>query len=136
MTGSSNGRKSDSLHPLIHRVILGLTLWLLISIWLFFDGPGYIKLALAMISALVVASVAIPFTLSRADSRNDGPPRSASGGGPESFASWVRGNFDTRTGQCKSATAAFEVLLPIAAVALGMTAFGIVFTIAHAHPGL
>jgi hypothetical protein len=39
------------------------------------------------------------------------------------------GDFDTLTGPVKGANAAVEVLLPIAAVAVGMTVLGLVFHI-------
>jgi len=126
---------SDRLHPLIHRVIVALVLWLLVSVWWFFDGPGYIKLALGVISALVFMTVAIPFALSLTHARNSEPRPDATATPRESFAAWLRGNFDTWTGPCRSATAAIEILLPIAAVAFAMTAFGIIFTIAHSGAG-
>jgi hypothetical protein len=39
------------------------------------------------------------------------------------------GEFDTSTGPVKGANATTEVLLPIAAVAIGMTVLGLVFHI-------
>jgi hypothetical protein len=42
---------------------------------------------------------------------------------------WVVGEFDTWTGPVKGASATAEVLLPIAAVAVGMTVLGLVFHI-------
>jgi len=39
------------------------------------------------------------------------------------------GEFDTSTGPVKGASATAEVLLPIAAVAVGMTVLGLVFHI-------
>jgi len=64
--------------------------------------------------------------------RDDQAPSDASEPPPESVANWMHGEFETWTGRCKSWTAAVEILLPIAAIAFGMTAFGIVFSIAHA----
>jgi hypothetical protein len=45
----------------------------------------------------------------------------------ESFATWTKSEFATWTGHQKSATAAVEIVLPFAAVAIGITALGIVF---------
>ncbi len=42
---------------------------------------------------------------------------------------WAVGDFDTLTGPVKGANATVEVLLPIAAVAVGMTVLGLVFHI-------
>jgi hypothetical protein len=126
---------SDRLHPLIYRVIVGLALWLLVSVWYFFDTSGYIELALGVITALVFMAIAIPLALSRTSARNTGRPPDAPVDHSENFAAWRRGNFDTWTGRCRASTAAIEVLLPIAAVAFGMTAFGIIFTIARSGAG-
>jgi hypothetical protein len=46
-----------------------------------------------------------------------------------SFRDWSVGDFNTLTGPVKGANAAAEVLLPIAAVAVGMTMLGLVFHI-------
>jgi hypothetical protein len=46
-----------------------------------------------------------------------------------SFHDWAVGDFDTLTGPVKGANATVEVLLPIAAVAVGMTVLGLVFHI-------
>ena len=46
-----------------------------------------------------------------------------------SFRDWAVGEFDTLTGPVKGANATAEVLLPIAAVAVGMTVLGLVFHI-------
>jgi hypothetical protein len=121
---------SSRLHPLIYRIAIGLAVWLLTSAWWFFDGPGYIKLVLGMISVLVTMAIGIPYALSRAYAHNAAPETDAPRR-PQTFAAWLHGGFDTWTGVCRSATAAIEILLPIGAVAFGMTAFGIVFLIAR-----
>jgi hypothetical protein len=139
----------DDLHPLIYAAMAGLAVWLLISAWVFFDGSGYINLALVMVSVLFVMAIGIPFMLSRAAPHADREAPSdvamtdvATGGenGPatEGFGQWIHGDLDAGTGRCRSWTAAIEILLPIAAVAFGMTAIGIVFLVAHAtvHAGV
>ena len=40
----------QGLHPLIYRSIIGFTLWLVLSIWVFFSTGGYNGLTLAMIT--------------------------------------------------------------------------------------
>jgi hypothetical protein len=140
---------SDHLHPLIYAAMVGLAVWLLISAWVFFDGAGYINLALVMVSILFIMAIGIPFMLSRAaphadrDAPSDVATTDAAEGSianpaAESFGDWIRGDLDAWTGQCRTWTAAIEILLPIAAVAFGMTAFGIVFLVAHAtfHVGV
>jgi hypothetical protein len=48
---------------------------------------------------------------------------------PPSFREWARGDFDIEHGRLSGADAAILILLPIAAAAFGMTAFGITFLI-------
>jgi len=45
---------------------------------------------------------------------------------------WASGDFETAQGRRKAASAALEMLLPIAAAAFGMTVLGIVFYAAEA----
>lgn len=125
---------SDRLHPLIHLAAAGLLIWFVIAAWLLFGGSGYIELALAMVGVLVFMTIAIPLALWRANvtaQRSDAPP-SATEKTPESLASWLQGQFATWTGQEKGSTAAVEMLLPLAAVALGITALGIVLELTRA----
>ena len=40
----------DGLHPLVYRSIVALTIWLVLSVWAFFNRGAYIELTLAMIT--------------------------------------------------------------------------------------
>jgi hypothetical protein len=125
---------SDRLHPLIHLAAAGLLIWFVIAAWLLFGGSGYIELALAMVGVLVFMAIAIPLALWRANvtaQRLDAGP-SATEKTSESLARWLQGQFATWTGQEKGSTAAVEMLLPLAAVALGITALGIVLELTRA----
>ena len=46
---------------------------------------------------------------------------------------WAAGDFETWTGKSKGANAAIEALLPIAAVAIGLTVMGIIFEVVSHH---
>ena len=46
-------------------------------------------------------------------------------------AAWLSGEFETWQGRLKGTDAAVEILLPIAAVAFGMTIFGILLHTMH-----
>jgi hypothetical protein len=148
---SPSGRVFDELHPLVHRAAAGLLIWFVVAAWLLFSGgAGYLELALAMISMLVFMALAIPAALWRAGSAARRSPDDAEGanadatGGvtrridqpteasPTTFNAWLRGRFATWTDIEKPSTAAIEVLLPLAAVAFGLTAIGIVFQLARA----
>jgi hypothetical protein len=115
----------------------GLLIWFVIAAWLLFGGSGYIELALAMISVLVFMAMAIPLALWRAHltaQRAAGLSRTTEQAS-ETLDKWLCGRFATWTDQERGSTAAIEILLPLAAVAFGITALGIVFDLARAGVG-
>jgi hypothetical protein len=127
-------RVTDHLHPLIHKAAAGLLIWFVIAAWLLFGGAGYIALALTMVGVLVFMAIAIPLALWRANvtvQRRDADA-SAIGKTSESLGTWLQGQFATWTDQEKGSTAAVEILLPLAAVAFGITALGIVLELTRA----
>jgi hypothetical protein len=139
---SSSEKVSDQLHPLVHKAAAGLLVWFVVAAWLLFGGTGYIGLALAMVSVLIFMALAIPTVLWRAGvaarrsggaaEPGDTGPDDTADEPPESFRAWLHGRFATSTDQEKPATAVVEVLLPLAAVAFGLTAIGIVFHLTRA----
>jgi hypothetical protein len=145
---SSSGRVFDELHPLVHKAAAGLLIWFVVAAWLLFSGgAGYLELALVMISMLVFMALAIPAALWRAGAAARRAPDAADAGSSgavedgadqpieastTTFSTWLRGRFATWTDVEKPSTAAIEVLLPLAAVAFGLTAIGIVFQLARA----
>jgi hypothetical protein len=112
----------------------GLLIWFVVAAWLLFGGSGYIELALAMISVLVFMAIAIPLAW-----RTHQTAQRSAGSLPAaeqaSLDKWLRGQFATWTDQEKGSTAAIEILLPLAAVAFGITALGIVFEFVRAGAG-
>jgi len=127
----SPDRVSDQLHPSVHKAAAGLLIWFVVAAWLLFGGAGYIDLALVIVSVLVFMALAIPAALRRAYvvAQRGEPliwPRSL----PRPSAPGCRAAL--RPGRTKSSTAAMEVLLPLAAVAFGITALGIVFQVTRA----
>ncbi len=111
---------SDQLHPWIYRTIVGFALLLILSAWGFF-GPGYSGLALAVVSTFIFIAVAIPVILWWIWRHHTTDPDQ-----PESFAAWQERDFEICEGRLKGADAAMQVLLPIAAVSLGMAVFALV----------
>jgi hypothetical protein len=117
---------SDSLHPLVNMAIIGLVLMFVAAMWMFFDSDPYGAWLDVVVTGLFVIAIAIPalcwltWCRNADDARDDGHP---------SFRDWAGGEFDTWTGPVKGANATAEVLLPIAAVAIGMTVLGLVFHI-------
>jgi hypothetical protein len=127
----SHDKVSDQLHPLVHKAAAGLLVWFVVAAWLLFGGAGYIDLALAIVSVLVFMALAIPAALRRAfvvAQRAEPEPS-------ETLGVWLQGRFATWTDQEESSTAAMEVLLPLAAVAFGITALGVVLQLTRAGVG-
>ena len=137
-------KTTDHLHPAVHIAAAALLIWFVVAAWLLFGGAGYIELVLTMVSVLVFMALAIPAALLRtnttarrsgiaADAADD--TGAAGGETSERLGYWLRGQFATWTDRERSSTAAIEILLPLAAVAFGITALGIVFEVARAGAG-
>jgi hypothetical protein len=112
------------LHPAIYMALVGLTLWLGLAIW-GFGYDGQTDYLLAIVSGFLFIAVAIPSTLALMVHRQKNSDERKSSG-EASFREWMAGNFDTWQDRVKGRNAAVEVLLPMAAIAIGMTAFAIV----------
>jgi energy-coupling factor transporter transmembrane protein EcfT len=112
---------SNGLHPYVYGAIAALALWFVLAIWVSFASDGYTDWLLMVVSAFLMIFVALPFVLSRVsrDDADDGGPR-------RSFRNWASCEFDTWQYRLKCGHAAVEVLLPVAAIAFGMTAFGVI----------
>jgi hypothetical protein len=126
---------SDRLHPVVQLAAAGLLIWFVVAAWLLFGGAGYVNLALVMISVLVFMALAIPWVLWRAGvagRRRNAELGDADETPSKTLATWLQGRFATWTDAKKPSTAAVEILLPLAAVAFGLTALGIVFQLTRA----
>jgi hypothetical protein len=89
-----------------------------------FAGGEDTDYLLVVVSGFIFIAVGLPCILWRGGRSGDEPEaerRSA-----QSFRDWLLADFDTWQGRLPGANAAVEILLPIAAVAFGMTALGIV----------
>ena len=117
---------SDSLHPLVNIAIIGLVLMFVAAVWMFFDSGPYEAWLDVVVTGLFVIAIAIPTLLWLTWRRNADSARDDT---HLSFRDWAVGDFNTLTGPVKGANATAEVLLPIAAVAVGMTVLGLMFHI-------
>ncbi len=113
----------EELHPLVYRAMVGLTIWLVLSIWVFFDSRAYVGLMLAMITVFFLIIVGIPTLIWLTWRRNTPTPDESA----ESIRDWLSEEFGTWTGALTGREAAIQILLPLAAVSIGMTIFGLVF---------
>ena len=120
-------RVNKQVHSRVYMLLIGLALWLMVSVWLF-AGSGVIDYLLAVVCGFIIIAVALPLILSRVGRGDDVSKADAP---PQSFRDWETAEFDTWQSKLSGREAATQILLPIAAVAFGMTIFGIVFHIAE-----
>jgi hypothetical protein len=120
-----NSQASDQLHPFVYAALAGLALCLVVSAWILFFQGGYLELELGIVSVFVFMIIAIPTVLYFVGRRFRAADRASGVGRP--FSRWIAGDFDTRQGRRKSVSASMEILLPMTAAVIGITAIGIVF---------
>jgi len=125
----SDPSSNDELHPLVYRSIVGLTIWLVLSVWALFSRGVYVGLTLSVITLFFVVLVGIPVILWLTWRHNTEPDTRR----VEPFAEWTSHAFETWTGRVSGLEASMQILLPIAAVAIGMTIFGLVFIFTVPH---
>lgn len=113
---------------MIYQSIIGLTIWLVLSAWLLFNRGTYEGLTLSVITLFFVILVGIPVLLWLTWRRNVDPNEQHKYSAP--FSEWTSHPFVTSTGGISGREAAVQILLPIAAVAFGMTIFGLAFLFA------
>jgi hypothetical protein len=119
-----NRSRSDTLHPRVYQAVAALALWLVLSIWLFFSAGSYTSLTLTVVSGFILVAVGLPLILSRVGQGLEHDERAMS------FHDWIHGDFSAWEMKIGGAEAATQVLLPIAAVSIGMTLIGLVFYLA------
>ena len=121
----ASGRVVRDLHPAVYLGLVGLTLWLGLAIW-GFGYDGQTDYLLAIVNGFLFIAVAIPATLALMAYRQRNSDERKSSGGDASLREWMTADFDTWQDRVKGRNAAVEVLLPMSAIAIGMTAFAIV----------
>lgn len=124
---TGGGLVTGRLHARVYTILIGLALWTALWVWSFVGG-GETDYLLFIVTGLIGVVIALQFVLMRvrrADNAIDADNR----GGALSFYDWTRGQFEIERGCLRAAEAALLILLPIAAAAIGMMAFGIEFQI-------
>jgi hypothetical protein len=117
----------DQLHPNVYKAAVGLVAWFVVAAWLLFDRQNDIGLPLAIVTILLLVAVLLPWSLSLVWQKHETAHR----GHPEKilYRDWKIGDFAVWGSKLRGADAAIDMLLPLAAVAFGLTALGIVFVI-------
>jgi hypothetical protein len=132
MSANRQDRQTSTarLHPFVWAAVIGFVIWFALAIW-GFGTEGYADWLLTVVSGFIFIAIAIPLILAGVARRNN-----ASGTRPkkpDAFGDWARGEFEIWQDHLKGGSAAAEIAIPIAAAAVGMTAFAIVFHYAAAH---
>jgi len=132
-TANQNNNKTPRpetswLHPRVYEALVGLAVWFVLAVWSFV-GAGVTDYLLFIVSGFIFVAVALQVILSRVGRAQNASSRNAVNGEdkPSLFRDWKRWDFDTWTGPLSTIKAMTQILLPFAAAAVGMTAFGIVF---------
>ena len=117
----------DQLHPNVYKAAVGLVALFVLAAWSLFDRQNDIGLPLAMVSVLLLVAVLLPWSLSLVWQKYEMGHRRH----PEkiSYRDLKIGDFAVWGSKLRGTHAAIDMLLPLAAVAFGLTALGIVFVI-------
>src|SRR5262245_3498277 len=115
-------------HPLIYMAIVGFGLWFVLAAW-GFAGNSHTGYLLAIVSGFFLFAIGLPWMMSRTRNKRQGGTDDDKQ--TASLSNWSSGEFETWTGRLRGKSAMIEALLPLAAVAVGMTAFVIVLYIVH-----
>lgn len=117
------------LHPGVYAILAALAAWFVLAIWSF-AGSGIVDYLLFIVSVFIGVTLALPFLLARVGRTiNADPPR----GHWLPWRSWRKYDYDTWGGRLRGAEAATQILLPVAAAAIGMTVIGLIYVFAG-HP--
>lgn len=114
-------RVTDRLHPALYLALIALALWFVVSAWAF-GGDGYTDYLLVVASGLIGIVIAILTFLWRIWRNHPHDERPFG-----SFREWLATReFQIWQDRVKAGNAAIEILLPVAAVAFGMSILAIV----------
>ena len=130
MNPTPKAPSTDRLPLLVYAALAGFIAWFVIAAW-GFATAGYADLVLVVVTGFFIIALGIPFVLWRVTRANADP--TARPEKPIRFPDWASGTFETWQDRVKGSNAAAEIILPIAAAAVGMTAFAIVFHYAALH---
>jgi hypothetical protein len=112
------------LHKRVYTLLIAFSAWFALAVW-FFAGRGVTDYVLFIVSGFIFVVVTLQLILSRVGVT---AKARAANNSWASFRAWATSDFETWQDRLSGAQAA-DILLAIAAAAVGMTAFGIIFYI-------
>jgi hypothetical protein len=111
------------LHPAIYETIVGLAVLFVLSAWGFF-APNDTYYLLAVVTGFVFLAVFLPFQLWRVRRHGHDPRDTSLSSWP--LANWLHAELDVWQTRIRGSDAAAGILLPVAAVSIGMLCLAIV----------
>jgi hypothetical protein len=123
------------LHSRVYAALIGLALWMALWAWSFV-GSGETDYILFIVTGFIVTVVTLQLILMRVRRADRTADSGNAKDGALSFQEWARGDFEAERGRLRAGEAALLILLPIAAAAIGMMAFGIEFMIVEHAAGM
>jgi hypothetical protein len=124
--GDAERPTTDRAHPRIYAILIALAAWFVVALWSF-AGGGITDYLLFIVSGFIFVVVTLSLILFSIKRRDATVKDTAE----LSLREWTKWNYETWTGPLTGAQAATQILLPVAAAALGMTMFGIAFLVAE-----
>lgn len=127
--------RTSRLHMRVYMVLIGLAAWMALWVWSFV-GSGEVDYLLFIVTGFIGMVVGLQLVLMwvrRADKVASDTPADENA---LSFTDWARREFETERGRLRAGEAALLILLPIAAAAIGMMAFGIEYMIVDRAAGM
>jgi hypothetical protein len=109
-------------HPTVYKIVAALAVWFVLGAWIF-AGGGATDFLLVIVSGVFLVTLGIPTLLTLTGRGRQGRRERESA---IQFGDWASREVHILTGPVKGIFATVETILPIAAVALGMTLFGLV----------
>lgn len=111
------------IHPAVYLAAGALALLFIASAWAF-AAPNDVAYLLAIVTGFILAAVGLPVQLWRVR-RHGHDPRDSSLS-PRTLSNWLHTDFDVWQTRIPGKDAAAAILLPIAAVAIGLFCLAIV----------
>ena len=111
------------LHPRVYTILIAVTAWFALAVWSF-AGQGIVNYLLFIVSGFIFVAVALPLILSYVGRDGGAATRDENA---LSLRDWAKCEYETSAGKLSGAEAAAQILLPIGAAAVGMTAIGLIF---------
>jgi hypothetical protein len=126
---------TGALHSWVYMALIGLALWMVLWVWSFV-GAGETDYILFIVTGFIITVVALQLVLIRVRRADKTTGANTAQSGADSFREWARGDFEAERGRLRGGEAALLILLPIAAAAIGMMAFGIEFHFVERAAGM